>query len=161
MLNFTQHVLKICPVCEKEFRVRPCRSNRITCSKECRKARKAKRGAFKQKRTCKSCGQEFALLNHRQPCCKVCVPTHLAGTRWRQYGMTQATYDVMLVEQGNACKICRVPFSDIPARQVHLDHNHETNEVRGILCQRCNTFVGMVETGRHLLQDVLRYANAL
>lgn len=160
MSSFTHRIKKICPVCGNEFLVRPCRSGRITCSKTCRQNRKVKRGAFKQIRNCKSCGREFAPLNHRQMCCKVCVPTHGAGSRWRQFGLTQPVYDAMLKEQGNACKICRVPFENLPTRQVHLDHNHETNEVRGLLCQRCNMFVGMVETSKHILQDVLRYANA-
>lgn len=156
-LSEDERVKKICPVCNQTFSVLPCKSKKITCSQECRKARKIKRGAFKQSRKCESCDRDFAPLQHKQPCCKVCVPTAGAGVRWRKFRLSQPSYEGMLLEQELACKICRKSFDDLPSNQIHLDHNHRTNKVRGILCQRCNTLVGSIESNRHLLEKVEAY----
>jgi len=43
--------------------------------------------------------------------------------------------------QKNCCAICLKPFTETP----HLDHNHETNQLRGALCRYCNTQLSTVE----------------
>jgi hypothetical protein len=54
----------------------------------------------------------------------------------RKYGMTIEQYDAMLEAQGGGCFICgRPPRDDI---SLHVDHDHSTGEVRGILCFCCN-----------------------
>jgi predicted HNH restriction endonuclease len=54
----------------------------------------------------------------------------------RTYGMTTEEYDTMLNAQGGRCAIC----GESPLRRrLHVDHDHETGRVRGLLCSRCNT----------------------
>ena len=54
----------------------------------------------------------------------------------RTFGITQADYERMLHEQGGGCAICgRPPRAE---SSLHVDHDHETGEVRGLLCFRCN-----------------------
>ena len=54
----------------------------------------------------------------------------------RKYGMTIEQYDAMLEAQGGGCFICgRPPREDI---SLHVDHDHSTGKVRGILCFCCN-----------------------
>lgn len=54
----------------------------------------------------------------------------------RKYGMTIEEYDAMLEGQGGGCFICgRPPRPDI---SLHVDHDHSTGKVRGILCFCCN-----------------------
>ncbi len=54
----------------------------------------------------------------------------------RKYGMTIEEYDAMLEAQGGGCFICgRLPREDI---SLHVDHDHSTGKVRGILCFCCN-----------------------
>ena len=54
----------------------------------------------------------------------------------RTYGLTVEEYDAMLAAQGGGCAICgRPPRADI---SLHVDHDHNTGAVRGILCFRCN-----------------------
>lgn len=54
----------------------------------------------------------------------------------RRYGMTLEEYDAMLEAQGGGCFICgRPPREDI---SLHVDHDHSTGKVRGILCFCCN-----------------------
>jgi hypothetical protein len=59
----------------------------------------------------------------------------------KRYGLTPATYAAILEKQGNRCRICRVPFDGTP----HIDHDHETGFVRGLLCGPCNGRLGWYE----------------
>lgn len=43
--------------------------------------------------------------------------------------------------QANKCSICDLVFPD--DKSAYVDHCHETNEVRGLLCQKCNSGLGM------------------
>ena len=58
----------------------------------------------------------------------------------RAYGMSLSDYEALLAEQGGGCAICGGP----PGNQkgYHIDHDHETGAVRGILCQGCNHTLG-------------------
>lgn len=55
------------------------------------------------------------------------------------YGITGVQYDTMLEQRGPLCPICKKP-NDKP----HIDHCHKTGRVRGLLCNRCNTALGML-----------------
>ena len=53
----------------------------------------------------------------------------------KRYGITEADYDRMLADHNGICGICGNP----PKRQrLHVDHDHKTGRVRGLLCYRCN-----------------------
>jgi hypothetical protein len=54
------------------------------------------------------------------------------------YGLTLESYNDMLAYQGGACACCG-NGSHIP---MHIDHNHKTGKVRGILCHHCNLMLG-------------------
>lgn len=58
----------------------------------------------------------------------------------RAYGITLAERDAMERHQGGCCAICK----QIPplSQALVVDHNHETGEVRGLLCERCNKSLG-------------------
>lgn len=60
---------------------------------------------------------------------------HLA----QKYGITQEDYVALLSSQGGTCAICLDPPSQV---HFHIDHDHDTGEVRGILCSRCNAMIG-------------------
>lgn len=55
----------------------------------------------------------------------------------RTYGITLAQYEQMLADQGGGCAICERPASSMPTR-LHVDHDHKTQLVRGLLCWWCN-----------------------
>ena len=54
----------------------------------------------------------------------------------RTYGISQKTYKTMLAEQGGVCFICEQKPK--PGKNLHVDHDHKTEAVRGLLCWRCN-----------------------
>jgi len=62
------------------------------------------------------------------------------AARKRRYGISNNTYNLLLEAQANCCDICSIEFSD--KVRPNIDHCHQTNKVRGILCIRCNTLLG-------------------
>lgn len=75
------------------------------------------------------------------------------------YGITEEEYYVLLEKQNYCCKICSVNYKDT-ARTLAVDHNHETNEVRGLLCDACNRALGMFKDSPELLYKALQYLKA-
>lgn len=151
-----QKIEKVCSGCSREFKVLPSRQHTKFCSRECRKLVKQPHRKLSD-RICEACQNLFTPVSATQPCCKTCVPTHKAGVRWARFKFSQPMYDRMLEEQQHCCAICTRTFAELPSQQIHLDHCHATNRVRGILCQACNTFVGMFEAREGVLDRVIEY----
>jgi hypothetical protein len=60
-----------------------------------------------------------------------------------KYGITVEQHDEILRKQGGKCAVCAVVLDEkIWLRRPCVDHCHQTNEVRGILCRHCNTGLG-------------------
>jgi hypothetical protein len=55
----------------------------------------------------------------------------------RKYGITIEDFEAMFEAQGGVCTICGKPRSE--ERTLHIDHDHETGEIRGLLCFRSTT----------------------
>ena len=78
-----------------------------------------------------------------------------AGHLKRKYGITVEQYDAMLETQGGGCFICgRPPREEI---SLHVDHDHSTGKVRGILCFCCNNALADFQEDRLLLQKAADY----
>jgi hypothetical protein len=60
-----------------------------------------------------------------------------------KYGLTIDEYNAILSAQGNVCAICK--RADWNGKGPHIDHDHETKRVRGILCASCNTAIGFIK----------------
>ena len=61
-----------------------------------------------------------------------------------RYGLSMNDYDAMFSEQKSCCAICGRHQSDL-GKRLHVDHNHETKVIRGLLCTGCNTVLGRLE----------------
>lgn len=76
----------------------------------------------------------------------------------KQYGMTLAEFNQTLQGQGGGCAIC-----NSNTKRMHVDHDHETGRVRGILCARCNLGVGYFkdtpDNCRKAAEYLEKYAN--
>lgn len=60
----------------------------------------------------------------------------------REYGISPEDYDDLLASQGGVCAICGLPPPDPRGYRMHIDHDHESGSVRGILCGPCNQGLG-------------------
>jgi len=54
----------------------------------------------------------------------------------RRYGITAADYDALVETQGGVCALCQT------REPQHVDHDHVTGKVRGVLCSCCNQGLG-------------------
>jgi hypothetical protein len=104
-----------------------------------------------------------------RPNCKVCVKVYnkahglkpeVQERRSRKhvlktYGLTPATYDALLVEQGHTCAICKRTCST--GRRLSVDHDHVTGAVRGLLCGNCNTAIGKLRDDPALMRRAADY----
>lgn len=76
----------------------------------------------------------------------------------RKYGVDPAWFDRQLQQQGNLCVCCKRHFQwGNKQTSPHVDHCHKTQTVRGILCNRCNTVLGLCEDNANLLSILARY----
>jgi len=83
----------------------------------------------------------------------------------KKYEMTEIEYDDMLQKQDQKCKICNQHETVIDPRTKMLkplcvDHCHSTNKVRGLLCSKCNTGIGMVKDNIEILKAMKDYLNS-
>ena len=101
----------------------------------------------------KATSQFIALHRNRYWVCKECK-SHL--NRLTRFRITPDDYQKLLDHQGHRCAICE---SDLvqEKNQTVLDHCHETNEIRGILCRACNTGLGNFKDKNGLLANAAKY----
>lgn len=78
-----------------------------------------------------------------------------AGHLKRKYGITLADYERMLDGQGGCCAICRRPPRE--RSTLHVDHEHGSERVRGLLCFTCNNALGDFEDDPAALRAALSY----
>jgi hypothetical protein len=79
----------------------------------------------------------------------------------RKFGITVAEYEQLHAQQKGLCAICLRPETahHHKGKKKHLaiDHDHISNKVRGLLCQRCNMIVGFIEANPFVLVDLNMY----
>ena len=73
----------------------------------------------------------------------------------RTYGITVDEVDAMLEAQGGGCAICGVRPERLGS--LHLDHDHATGHLRGILCVDCNHGLGKLRDDPELLAAAIEY----
>lgn len=108
-------------------------------------------------------------IDARVAVCRKCGPVQLVwkSGRWAceakgrdarrehlltRYGITPEEYDSLLAEQEGRCRICEAERA-----LLHVDHDHETNEVRGLLCGNCNRGLGIFSDDPARLRAAARY----
>lgn len=73
----------------------------------------------------------------------------------RRYNITQEQFDQMLVNQDNKCKICNNTFTS--TKDTHIDHCHNTDKVRGLLCNVCNMALGQFNDNTDIMDNAIKY----
>lgn len=72
--------------------------------------------------------------------------------RFLRYGLSEKQFQEILNNQKKLCKICHKPLT-----KYCLDHNHETNKIRGILCHNCNLGLGLFKDNINFLNNAIIY----
>lgn len=73
----------------------------------------------------------------------------------KEYGLTIDEYNKIMELQNNSCAICKEPF--INSKHTHVDHDHNKNTVRGILCGSCNLGLGKFYDSPVYLLSAIEY----
>ena len=70
------------------------------------------------------------------------------------FDMTVDMYEDMLQKQNGLCSICGRPPKN---RRLAVDHDHNTGQIRGLLCGPCNTALSHVEHQSNFSQKARVY----
>lgn len=131
-------------------------------------------GGPQEMKTCSKCKQTKPLtefqkdrsrLDGLQRYCRSCSNTASSESkandpgrhRRYKYGLADAEYLTMLVLQDSQCAICETDFSPGQTTCAHVDHEHGTDRVRGLLCSECNIGLGKFKDDPTLLHAAAEY----
>jgi hypothetical protein len=110
---------------------------------------------------CSSCGAKRlrADTTAGTRLCPICRSVSVSRRRQlsQSYNMTPREYLAMLEDQSYRCWICHTK----PRKTLHIDHSHsEPRLIRGLVCARCNTMLGMARDNPDLLRGAAKYLEA-
>jgi hypothetical protein len=77
----------------------------------------------------------------------------------RKYGISVEEYNLLLEAQNFKCKICGISEKEY-GKSFSVDHDHLTDRIRGLLCVRCNSGLGMFCDSIDLLGKAINYLNS-
>ena len=152
----------ICRECKKPSTTTSC--------EDCILARKQKRLERLNNKQCVSCAKPNE--NGKDQCDECCSKENtrtrerykLPGGNRRQksaslkhlYGITIEEYEEILAIQEYACEICQQPIGQ-ESKRPYVDHDHETGKLRGLLCQNCNSVLGLAHDSPEVLRRAADY----
>lgn len=96
---------------------------------------------------------ENTYVNRGKRICRACASLSSRRILLTKYGLSQDDFDSMIEHQGSGCAICASPFEKTP----HIDHDHVTGAVRGLLCYSCNVAIGNFRDDPQLLLNAAKY----
>lgn len=105
-------------------------------------------------RECKTCNRERANKWNLEN------PDKVQGRRYTRHGITKQQFDAMLSSQGGKCNVCE---TDLVRGMIDHDHNccpgtYSCGKcIRGILCNNCNTALGMIGDNPKVLARLIEY----
>lgn len=79
-----------------------------------------------------------------------------------RYGLTVQEYEAIAKSQNYRCAICNIEmvlYNKSLTNRACLDHNHITNKIRGMLCDRCNRGIALLDSDKGItsLQKAIDY----
>lgn len=169
---------KLCPRCDQikpwsEFyidrkRARPGTYCKL-CAGEYKKARYVPRTPV-HAAVCGQCGGPMPSGRSSRPrrfCGRKCLSDWHNAQQTREfrrdswlrakYGITLEAYGALLADQGGVCRLCGTPEKDARHGVLDVDHDHETGQIRGLLCHRCNWALGIMRDDLTWLRAAVAY----
>ena len=102
-------------------------------------------------------GKNSSKKNGLQTYCKTCNNDYQRNWQYlKRYGITLDDYNEMFISQNGCCGICgthQLEFKDV----LNLDHNHDTGDVRELLCNDCNWAIGHAKESTQRLKKMIKY----
>jgi len=141
---------KWCPTCIKKRK--GIRSTRVCIMPGCERLGKSSNsGATRSK----YCPWHYAEQKHGMT--KTEYEKHIKLVR--KYGISLQDFKDLLNEQDGTCAICAIDMTAGNSKYATVDHDHDTGEVRGLLCQRCNRQLAGLEAlfKKQILVKAMRY----
>ena len=80
---------------------------------------------------------------------------HHEHKKYERRGITKEQYQAVFESQDGLCAICEQPPKD--NESLAMDHNHNTNEFRGLLCKECNRALGLFGDNIDTLINAVNY----
>ena len=74
----------------------------------------------------------------------------------KNFGIDLEEYNKIFAEQKGKCRICGKHQTELK-RALAVDHDHETEIVRGLLCGRCNLGLGYFKDNTELMKKAIKY----
>jgi hypothetical protein len=91
-------------------------------------------------------------------------PDKAKSQRLKRYGLDLDGYNALRDKQKYCCVVCNKHENDVsqgraktPATALHVDHDHETGKVRGLLCTNCNIILGKCYDDAKILEQAINY----
>lgn len=73
-----------------------------------------------------------------------------------RYGITQIEYKELSAKQNHKCALCEISQEELDYLLV-IDHDHLTRKIRGLLCRRCNLWIGFFDVDKNILKKAIEY----
>jgi hypothetical protein len=79
-------------------------------------------------------------------------------SRLKRYNSTITEYNQIISNQNNQCAICNRVFDPISRQTTaHIDHNHKTGKIRGLLCGSCNRAIDLLQDDPEVCKNAAAY----
>ncbi len=113
-------------------------------------------------KNCVACGDMFSVSGKAKAqkyCGRVCQRVHI------RFGIDEYKLEDLLLRSDYKCAICGNPETNIDKRtgkvyELCIDHDHQTGEVRGVLCCSCNAAIGYFKDNIEIMQKATEYLQA-
>ena len=91
-----------------------------------------------------------------------CIEARKAARLKRLYGISIGHYEILYQLQDGKCAACKTPESTVmrksgKQKSLHIDHDHTTGQVRGLLCRNCNLALGHAKDDPAILASLVEY----
>lgn len=75
----------------------------------------------------------------------------------RKFNITLEDYNNLAIQQNHVCAICKSIQKHSNNEHLFVDHCHKTGKVRGLLCHKCNTAIGLMNDDPQLFEKAILY----